>query len=102
MPPTIPLEINAVLQNEVVDALAKESEKFCFLHIHRTQERVVAARSSNLIVNSEINGQVSYPVRFLEGNNVRVLAQAPTQNACPGPGRPNDKDRFVYAVLHFS
>jgi hypothetical protein len=73
VPPTFSIKADAMAEDQVVDTLAKDSEEFCFLHIHRTQQRVVPARSSNLIINSQINGQLSYPVRFLERNNIRVL-----------------------------
>ena len=100
VPPAFSVKADAMTKDQVVNALAKDSEKFCFRQVHRTQERVIAARAPDLIVPFQVNRQLSQPVRFLDRNNVRVLTQTPSQNACPGPGRPHYKNRFVYSVLH--
>src|SRR5581483_4859809 len=98
-PPSMPIKVETVAQDQIVNALAKEGEKFCFLHIHRTQHGEVAARASSLMVNGEINGQLSHPARFLEWNHIGMLTQAPSNNARAGPGRPDDKDRFVHKAV---
>src|ERR1044071_7397460 len=53
------------------------------------------------MVNCQADCQVSHPIRFFEWNNVRMLPNAPRQNACSGSGRSNYKNRFVYSLFHF-
>src|SRR6202008_1538132 len=65
LPPSFLCKINVMVQDQVVNGLAKNGEKFCFLYVHRAQERVIATRGSKLIVDPKINGEVSHPVRFL-------------------------------------
>ena len=52
-------------QDQIVYGTAEDSEKFRFFQAHRTQERIFAARTPDLIVPRQINRKPSHPVRFL-------------------------------------
>ena len=69
-----------------VNNIAIDLGALTVLHVHRAQQGVIPARGSSLIVDGEIDAQISHPARFLERNDVRMLTQAPAENACSRSG----------------
>ena len=100
--PPFSLKIDAVAENQLGNGFAEAGEKFRVVDAHRTQERVIVARGSNLIVNSEIDGQVSHPAGFFERNDIRMPTQAPSKDACAGPWRADYENRSIFLVLHLT
>src|ERR1700730_1107010 len=91
-----------MVQNQLVDALSERREQFVIWNVHSAQDRVIAARSANLVGNSDIYGEVAHPVRFRDGKDIWMQTQAPGKNACPGSRRSYYKNRAFGSTLHLA
>src|SRR6266511_2864419 len=75
-------QVVAMRKNQIVDALPQCGEQFVLANIHGAQDRAVPASRANLVSHGHIDREVSHPIGLWHGENVWMLTQTPSENAC--------------------
>src|ERR1041385_6525600 len=56
------LQICAMSQDKLVDAPSQSREQLAIANIHRAADRIITACGTDLVGNSDIDGEISHPI----------------------------------------
>jgi hypothetical protein len=80
--------------NEIIDRAAEPAIELVAAYSERGELRPVPALRTEFVCGSQLESELVQPVAFLERENVRMLPEAPGQDACPRTWAADDEYGF--------
>src|SRR3954454_9828449 len=94
-------ELRAMAENEAVDRLAEARIELFLCDAHSAELCHRAPLRSDLVGRPKVDRELAHPVALVEHEEIRVLSEAPGEDARGGAGRADDEDRAnVIRLLH--
>jgi hypothetical protein len=92
----------AMAQDQLVDALSERREQFIIWNVHSAQDRVIAARSANLVATATLTA--NFPSSSTPVLEKYLNADPSTRRARSSPSavRLHNKNRLISLFLHFN